>query len=444
MPLSATVSAALDRVRHENRPVASGRIVGVEGLALHVRGLRAALGETCLVKTQRGTSVPAEVVGFRGDGATLMPLGDREGIACHDIVEHLGRPWRVPTGNALLGRVVDALGRPLDGGPPLIGPERPLTSSPPPALSRPPITQALATGVAAIDGFLTCGRGQRLGIFAGSGVGKSTLLGSIARGSSADVNVIALIGERGREVNEFLHDVLGRDGLARSVVVVSTSDTAPMLRLKGAFTAATIAEGFRDAGKDVLLVMDSVTRFAFAAREIGLAAGEPPTLRGYPPSLFALLPSLVERFGTSARGSITGLLTVLVDGDDFNEPVSDALRGYLDGHIVLSRDIAARGRFPSIDVLASVSRVMDRVVPQQHVNAARAVRRLLAHWHDNRDLVAVGAYRKGSDPLLDEALLKLERIEELLYHGREHWPADRTRARLFELAGLAGLSGGAA
>lgn len=442
--LPAAVAAALQRARSEVRAVASGRVVAIEGLALAARGLRAALGELCSIDTAAGTRVPAEVVGFRGDQVLLMPLGERTGIACGDSVEHAGRPLRVPTGPALLGRVVDALGQPLDGLPPPLGPERAVSASPPPALSRPPIAQALTTGVAAIDGMLTLGRGQRLGIFAGSGVGKSTLLGGIARGSAADVNVIALIGERGREVNEFLHDVLGKEGMARSVVVVSTSDTAPMLRLKGAFTAVTIAESFRDLGKDVLLVMDSVTRFAAAAREIGLAAGEPPTLRGYPPSLFALLPGLVERLGTAAKGSITGLITVLVDGDDFNEPVADALRGYLDGHVVLSRDIAARGRFPAIDVLASVSRVMDRIVPAQQVRAARAVRRLLAHWHENRDLVTVGAYRKGSDALLDEALAKIDRIDELLYHGKAARPVEHTRARLLELAGAAALAGGAA
>jgi FliI/YscN family ATPase len=441
MSVNQAFATALQRARAENRPVAAGRIIAVDGLALQARGLRAVLAQTCLVRTQAGGAVPAEVVGFAGDVTMLMPLGERDGIACHDVVEHLGRPWRVPTGQGLLGRVVDALGRPLDGKPAPLGPERALHAAPPPALSRPPISHALTTGVAAIDGLLTCGRGQRVGIFAGSGVGKSTLLGSIARHSAADVNVIALIGERGREVNEFLHDVLGPEGQARSAVVVSTSDTAPMLRLKGALTAVTIAEAFRDAGNHVLLVMDSITRLAYAAREIGLAAGEPPTLRGYPPSLFALLPSLVERLGTAAQGSITGLLTVLVDGDDLNEPVADALRGYLDGHIVLSREIAARGRFPAIDVLASVSRVMERVVPGNHVEAARAVRRLLAHWRDNRDLVAVGAYRKGSDALLDEALAKLERIEALLHHGRQAHPAAHTLERLLELAGAAALPG---
>lgn len=444
MSLSPLVLAALQRARLANRPIVSGRVVAVEGLALEVCGLRAAVGETCVVVTASGARVPTEVIGFRDDRVMLMPLGPREGMACHDVVEYVGRAWRVPTGPALMGRVIDALGRPLDGKPPPLGPERAHFASPPPPLSRPAIDQPMATGVSAIDGFLTCGRGQRLGIFSGSGVGKSTLLASIARGSSADVNVIALIGERGREVNEFLHDVLGPEGMARSVVVVSTSDTSPMLRLKGAFTAATVAESFRDAGKHVLLVMDSVTRFAFAAREIGLAAGEPPTLRGYPPSLFALLPSLVERFGTAARGSITGLLTVLVDGDDFNEPVADALRGFLDGHVVLSRDVAARGHYPAIDVLASVSRVMDRVVAPKQLAAARVVRRLLAHWNENRDLVAVGAYRKGSDPLLDEAIAKIDRIEDLLYHGRQSRSPQETLERLMALAGVAALSGSAA
>ncbi|MEZ5967098.1 MAG: FliI/YscN family ATPase [Planctomycetota bacterium] len=444
MSLSPSVLAALERSRCANRPVATGRIVAVEGLALEVVGLRAAVGETCTVETSAGIRVPAEVIGFRGDSTMLMPLGAREGMACHDRVEHVGRVWRVPTGPSLLGRVIDALGRPLDGKPTPVGVERPLFASPPPALSRPPIDQRLHTGVSAIDGFLTCGRGQRMGIFAGSGVGKSTLLASIARGSSADVNVIALIGERGREVNEFLHDVLGVEGMARSVVVVSTSDTSPMLRLKGAFTAMTMAESFRDAGKHVLLVMDSVTRFALAAREVGLAAGEPPTLRGYPPSLFAMMPGIVERMGTAARGSITGLLTVLVEGDDMNEPVADALRGYLDGHIVLSRDIAARGRFPSIDVLASISRVMDRVTTPQHRSSARSVRRLLAHWYENRDLVSVGAYRKGTDALLDEALAKIDRIDQLLYHGRESRSEEQTLALLVELAGVANVPWGGA
>jgi len=440
MSLTPTVLAALDRARQVNRPLGRGRVVAVEGLALEVIGLRAAVGETCAVVSSAGKRVPAEVVGFRDRSTMLMPLGAREGIGCGDVVEHAGQVWRVPTGKPLLGRVVDALGKPLDGRPAVVGAERPLTASPPAALSRPPIDRQLATGVSAIDGFLTCGRGQRLGIFAGSGVGKSTLLGGIARGSSADVNVIALIGERGREVNEFVHDVLGPDGMARSVVVVSTSDTSPMLRLKGAFTATTIAESFRDSGRHVLLVMDSVTRFALAAREVGLAAGEPPTLRGYPPSLFTLLPGLVERLGTAAEGSITGLLTVLVEGDDMNEPVADALRGYLDGHIVLSREIAARGRFPAIDVLASVSRVMDRVVTPRQAAAARVVRRLLAHWHENRDLVSVGAYRKGSDPLLDEALAKIERIDELLYHGRQTRTPAETLQRLVEVAGVGALA----
>jgi FliI/YscN family ATPase len=298
----------------------------------------------------------------------------------------------------------------------------------------------METGISSIDGFLTCGRGQRIGIFSGSGVGKSSLLGMIAKGSSADVNVIALIGERGREVVEFIDEVLGPEGMARSVVVVETSDSAPMLRLKGPFTAVTVAEAFRERGRDVMFMMDSVTRFAGAAREVGLAAGEPPTLRGFPPSLFAQLPRLVERLGSDDRGTITAMLAVLVDGDDLNEPVSDALRGHLDGHIVLSRAIATRGRYPAVDVLGSISRLMDRVTGEEQQRQAVHVRELLAHYEENRDLVQVGAYRQGADPLLDRALGKIQEIEALLHHGHEVRPMDRTLEMLAKIAeGSTGL-----
>jgi FliI/YscN family ATPase len=302
-------------------------------------------------------------------------------------------------------------------------------------LSRQPIRTPLCTGVSAIDGLLTCGLGQRIGIFAGSGVGKSSLLGSIARHGSADVNVIALIGERGREVNEFIHEVLGHDGMKKSVVVVATSDAPPMQRLEGPFTAVAIAEWFRAQGREVLFVMDSVTRFAGACREVGLAAGEPPTLRGFPPSLFAQLPRLVERLGTDGRGSITGLLTVLVDGDDLNEPVADALRGYLDGHIVLSRALAIRGRYPAVDVLASISRLMPKVATPEHLRHAAAVRELLATYEDNRDIVQLGAYRRGTDALLDRAIQRQPEIEALLYHGKEARPMAATLRRLAEVGG---------
>lgn len=436
MSLPAAVQRALDRAGELTAPRSEGRVVSIRGIALQVQGLRAAIGDHCVIHADAGRQpLPAEVVGFDGERAVLLALGDQQRIAPFDRVTNAHRVVEVPVGPGLLGRVVDALGRPLDGGPPIAGPTRPVGGDAPAALGRALITAPVETGVAAIDGLLTCGRGQRVGIFAGSGVGKSSLLGTIARGRAAQVNVIALIGERGREVREFVEDVLGVDGLAKSVVVVCTSDAAPMLRLKAPFTAVTIAEQFRAEGADVLFLMDSVTRFAMAVREVGLAAGEPPTLRGYPPSLFALLPRLVERLGNDERGSITGLLTVLVDGDDMNEPVADALRGYLDGHIVLSRAIAQRGRFPAIDVLASVSRLMPRVTGEDHQRRARKLRELLAHYEENRDLVQVGAYRKGTDPLLDRALDRMGAIDALLHHGAESRPVADTLQRLQQIAG---------
>jgi len=364
-----------------------------------------------------------------------MALGDAHRVAPWDRVVNEHRPLTVPIGAGLLGRVVDALGRPLDGGPEIVGALRPVTADAPSPLQRTPISQPIETGVAAIDAALTLGKGQRLGIFAGSGVGKSTLMGQIARSKAGQVNVIALIGERGREVGEFVTEVLGRDGMQKSVVVACTSDQAPMLRLKAPLVAVTIAEAFRDQGADVLFLMDSVTRFAMAAREVGLAAGEPPTLRGYPPSLFARLPQLVERLGNDGRGSITGLLTVLVDGDDLNEPVSDALRGYLDGHVVLSRRLAERGRFPAVDVLASVSRLMPKVTTAEHQQRARRLREWLAHYEENRDLVTVGAYKKGGDALLDQAIARLPGIEALLVHGAAGRAAAETQRLMQQLAG---------
>jgi flagellum-specific ATP synthase len=364
-----------------------------------------------------------------------MALGDAHRVAPWDRVHNDHRPLAVPIGAGLLGRVVDALGRPIDGGPPIQGALRPLTGDAPSPLSRAPIHQPVETGVAAIDGMLTLGKGQRVGIFAGSGVGKSTLMGAIARSKAGQVNVIALIGERGREVGEFVTEALGKEGLQKSVVIACTSDAAPMLRLKAPLTAVTVAEAFRAQGADVLFMMDSVTRYAMAVREVGLAAGEPPTLRGYPPSLFASLPRLVERLGSDGIGTITGLFTVLVDGDDMNEPVADALRGYLDGHIVLNRRIAERGKFPAIDVLASISRLMPKVSTPEHQKRARRLRELMAHYEENRDLVAVGAYRKGADPLLDQALAKIAAIEGLLYHGTEGRAAADTQKALQQIAG---------
>jgi FliI/YscN family ATPase len=331
-------------------------------------------------------------------------------------------------GRGLLGRVIDPLGRPLDGKGAISGPTRALLADAGSPMDRTPVDELLETGVSAIDGLISCGKGQRIGIFAGSGVGKSTLLGMVARKARADVNVIALIGERGREVKAFTEDVLGAEGMARSVIVVATSDAAPLLRLKGPSAAISVAEAFRDEGLDVLFVMDSVTRYALASREVGLAAGEPPTLRGYPPSLFAGLPRLLERLGRWEGGSITGILTVLVEGDDLNEPVSDALRGLLDGHIVLSRAFASRGRYPPIDALASLSRLMDKVATPDHQELARDIRAMMAVLEENRDLVQVGAYRRGVDPLLDFALAKADDLRRLLHPGTAHRTLTETLA----------------
>ena len=436
MTLPASLQRAVDQARALNRPRAEGRVRSLRGIAIHVTGLVAAVGDTCTIEAEGGKlPIPAEVVGFNGHDAVVMALGDANRVAPWDRVQNEHRPLAVPVGAGLLGRVVDALGRPLDGGPPIVGSLRPLTGDAPSPLQRTPIDQAVETGVAAIDGMMTLGKGQRVGIFAGSGVGKSTLMGQIARSKAGQVNVIALIGERGREVGEFVTDALGAEGLRKSVVVACTSDMAPMLRLKAPLTAVTIAEAFRGQGADVLFMMDSVTRYAMAVREVGLAAGEPPTLRGYPPSLFASLPRLVERLGSDATGTITGLFTVLVDGDDMNEPVADALRGYLDGHIVLSRRIAERGRFPAIDVLASISRLMPKVTTPEQQKRARRVRELLAHHEENRDLVSVGAYRKGADPLLDQAIARIGAIESLLFHGSETRSLADTQKALQQIAG---------
>ncbi len=443
MSLPPDIQEALTKAAVENRPVAEGRVTAIQGITVHVEGLRAAIGDLCTIEASSGKPIAAEVVGFAKTTAVTMPLGDRGGIAARDRVINRGRPLSVVTGNGLLGRVIDSLGRPLDGGPPLVGPLRPVTNNAPPALSRRPITEPVETGISSIDAFLTCGKGQRIGIFSGSGVGKSSLLGMIARGSSAEVNVIALIGERGREVREFIGEALGREGMARSVVIVATSDAPPMLRLKGPFTAVTIAEAFREQGRDVMFMMDSATRFAGAAREVGLAAGEPPTLRGFPPSLFSQLPRLIERLGSDDRGTITAMIAVLVDGDDLNEPVSDALRGHLDGHIVLSRQIAARGSYPAVDVLGSISRLMNRVTTTEQQDHAKRVRQLLAHYEENRDLVQIGAYRAGADPLLDTALEKMGQIEELLYHGEEIRPMGRSLDLLAKIVGPANGLGAA-
>lgn len=394
------------------RPV--GRVVGVTGLLLRV-ALPGARVSDVLVVRRRGEPLLGEVVGFEAGEALVVPLGEPTGVGPDDIVEATGESLQVAAGTELLGRVLDGLGRPLDGRPFPAGlASVPVDRAPPPALERPLISEAFATGVRAIDAFTTLGVGQRVGLFAGSGVGKSTLLGSIARGANADAVVVALVGERGREVSEFLEHALGPEGRRRAVVVVATSDAPPIERLRAAQVATALAERLRDLGKKVLLLVDSVTRFARAQREIGLAAGEPPARRGYPPSVFTQLPRLLERSGQAARGSITAIYTVLVEGSDMEEPIADEVRGILDGHIVLDRRLGARGHYPAIDVLSSLSRVMTRVAGQQHIAAAQRVRSLLAAYEEKRDLIALGAYAKGSDAKLDQAIAALPEIERLL------------------------------
>jgi FliI/YscN family ATPase len=393
-----------------------GRVTRVVGLVLEATGLDAGLGALCRVTSHsRDRSVLAEVVGFHERSVLLMPLGEMDGLHPGASVQPLGRSFGVDVGPSLLGRVLNGLGHPIDGKGKLDVVERvPLSAEPPNPLDRQTIDRPLETGVRTIDGLLTVGRGQRVGIFAGSGVGKSTLLGMIARHAKADVNVIALLGERGREVRDFLDNALGAEGLARSVVIVATGDQAALVRARGALVATAIAEYFRDQGKQVLLMVDSVTRVAMAWREIGLATGEPPTTKGYPPSVFANLPRLLERAGNGARGGITGIYTVLVDGDDFNEPVADAARSILDGHLVLTRKLAAQNHYPSIDILESKSRVRDAIVSPAQRDAASQVQRLEAAYREKEDLIMVGAYQKGSDPYADAALAHRESALDFL------------------------------
>lgn len=392
-----------------------GSVVRTAGLTAAVADFPAPVGSLVEIERQSGDPLEAEVIGFRDDLTLLYPLRGMSGVR-HGNRVRLRRTCRtLRAGPELLGRVIDAHGLAIDGRPQPVLPERvPLDRRPPGALTRPPITSPLSTGVRAMDALLTCGKGQRMGIFAAAGVGKSVTLGMMARYTAADVNVIALIGERGREVNEFLERDLGPSGLARSVVVVATSDEPALVRVHAAFAATAVAEYFRDAGKDVLLLMDSVTRFALAQREIGLAAGEPPTTRGFPPSVFATLPRLLERAGRSAQGSITGFYSVLVEGDDPNEPVSDCVRGLLDGHTLLSRKLAGRGHYPAIDVLASLSRLMSTVVDRQVLDAAMSIRELLGAYADHEDLISIGAYRRGSNPAVDVALEMREEIDKFL------------------------------
>ncbi len=392
-----------------------GKVSNVVGLVIEASLPGAIMGELCQIHPQRGALIRAEIVGFKGDKVLLMPLDQTIGISPGSRVERSPAPLSVEVGPELLGRVIDGLGNPIDGKGPIFAEKRqPVYNSPPNPLSRKRIQDILPTGIRSIDGLVTIGRGQRVGIFSGSGVGKSVLLGMVARYTEAEVNVIALIGERGREVREFIERDLGPEGLKRSVVIVATSDQAAMVRVKGALIATAIAEYFRDKGRHVMLLMDSLSRVAMAQREIGLAVGEPPTTKGYTPSVFALLPRLLERAGTDVHGSITGLYTVLVEGDDMDEPISDASRAILDGHIVLSRRLATRGQYPAIDVNESISRLRTEVVKTDQLNDSQIMLEMLADYRDSEDLINIGAYVAGSNPSVDRAIEKIDAIKAFL------------------------------
>ncbi|MCL4313990.1 MAG: FliI/YscN family ATPase [Actinobacteria bacterium] len=407
----------LERASLAAKPCRFGRVKGLVGLRLEVEGITAAVGEGVRV-WKDGSPLETEVVALGPKKLYCMPYGDIKGVRLGTPAQALGRSLSIRVGRELLGRVLDGLGRPLDDGPSLAHLQQvPLDTSAPHPLERTLVTEQLSLGVRAIDTLIPCGKGQRLGIFAGSGVGKSSLLSMIARGTDADVSVVALVGERGREVNEFLYHDLGDEGMSRSVVVVATSDEPALVRLRAAFTATRIAEWFRDQGAHVVLMMDSLTRFAMAQREVGLSAGEPPASRGYPPSVFSLMPKLLERAGSGSTGSITGLYTVLVEGDDMNEPVADASRAILDGHIVLQRSLATAGHFPSIDVLESISRLEPAICSNEQIAWAREIRRLLAAYRDAKDLIEIGAYNQGANDLTDRAIAMREPIEAFLCQG---------------------------
>lgn len=395
-----------------------GKVVKVVGLTIESIGPEAKLNDLChIISKDKKTVVMAEVVGFRDNRVLLMPYDNVEGVGLGSSVENTGYPLKVKVGEDLLGKVLDGLGVPLTDEKEIEGEYYSVEAAPPDPLKRKLIDSVLPLGVKAVDGLITIGKGQRIGIFAGSGVGKSTLLGMFARNTKADINVIALIGERGREVREFLERDLGEEGMKRSVIVVATSDKPALIRNKAAKTATSIAEYFRDQGKDVLLMMDSLTRFSMAQREIGLASGEPPVSRGYPPSVYSEMPKLLERAGYSDTGSITGLYTVLVDGDDFNEPITDTARGILDGHIMLSRKLGHKNHYPSIDVLQSISRVMSSIATDEHKALAGKLKSVLATYNESEDLINIGAYKKGSNPNIDYAIEKIDDINGFLRQG---------------------------
>ena len=427
----------LGRIRGLNTIQVRGKVTNIVGLVVEGYCPESSVGTLCeLTPQDGGEPVPAEVVGFRDSRALLMPLGELRGLGPGSLIRVRRASATLPVGDPLLGRVVDAMGAPIDGlGSLSLDQEMPLYALPAGPMQRKNIDAPLDLGVRAINGLLTCGMGQRMGIMAGSGVGKSTLLGSMARHAQADVNVIALIGERGRELKEFIERDLGEEGLARSVVVVATSDQSPLLRMRGAFVATTIAEYFCRQGKNVLMMMDSVTRFAMAMREVGLAIGEPPTTKGYTPSVFATLPKLLERAGSfKDMGSITGLYTVLVEGDDMNEPIADATRSILDGHIVLSRDLAAKNHYPAIDVLTSASRVMREITSVEHFRMAGAMREILATFREAEDLINIGAYSAGNNPKIDYAVSKIDAINRFLRQDVGKWSEfDTTLAEMRSL-----------
>ena len=434
--ISVAYDMYADRIRRVSTIKQFGKVTQVIGLIIESAGPAVSIGRLCNIENREdGQQTRAEVVGFRDNRILLMPYGPISGITPGAIVTSISEQLRVPVGNELIGRIIGGLGQPLDGkGPITCTATRSINGRPIPAMQRKRITQPLYTGIKAVDLLSTIGKGQRMGIFAGSGVGKSVALGMMARSSSSDVNVIALVGERGREVREFIERDLGPEGMKRSVVVAVSSDQPALIRIKGAMVATTIAEHFRDQGKDVMLLMDSITRLAMAQREIGLAVGEPPATKGYTPSTFAMLPGLLERAGNAERGSVTGLYTVLVEGDDFNEPISDAVRSILDGHVALSRRLAAQNQYPAVDVLDSISRLMKDVVPAKHVELAARVRQLVATYREAEDLINIGAYVKGSNPMIDLAIAKMEPLNSFFRQGMyEYVPHEDAVRQLDEI-----------